>query len=178
MPAAPSTWAPTPPDAQRAASRWPSFAALVIAAIALAIAIAGWLRPPTSPPPEAPPTYTEQQVADAKAKACEAFDLVDRGVVLQTSGGENLGTNREDPTLIKAQAANARLSLVAGSTYLREHVSPAAPANLAAEINHLADVLADLGARYLAGEKDSDPTLATLLGDGEDGFQQIEQDCK
>lgn len=178
MPAAPSTWAPTPPTARRAASRWPSFAALIIATIALAVAIAGWFRPPASPAPEATPTYTDQQIADAKTKACEAFDLVDRGVVLQTSGGENLGTNRDDPALIKAQAANARLSLVAGSTYLRAHVSPATPAGLAAQMNNLADVLADLGARYLAGEKDTDPALSKLLGEGEEGFQQIEGDCK
>lgn len=177
MPAAPSTWAPTPPTARRAASRWPSFAALIIATIALAVAIAGWFRPPASPAPEATPTYTDQQIADAKAKACEAFDLVDRGVVLQTSGGEQGGVS-DEPVMAEAQAANARLSLVAGSTYLRAHVSPATPAGLAAQMNNLADVLADLGARYLAGEKDTDPALSKLLGEGEEGFQQIEGDCK
>src|SRR5690625_4132385 len=176
-PAAPPTWTPTPPAPRRTAPRWPGFTALGIALVALVVAVAGWFRPPAPPPTDTAPTYSDQQVADAKARACEAFDLVDQGVVLQTGGGEQGGVSSE-PVMAEAQAANARLSLIAGSAYLRDHVSSATPPDLAGGINHLADVLADLGVRYLAGEKDIDPELATLLADGEASFQQIEGFCK
>src|ERR1700761_4391912 len=79
---------PVWPSPSRGPSRWPTFLALALALVASGLAIVGWFRP--SPQPTATtsktPTYTEQQVSDAKARACAAFDTVLKGVTLQTHG--------------------------------------------------------------------------------------------
>lgn len=174
--AVPPSRAPTPPTIPRPPSRWLSAAALVVALAALVVAIIGWFRPAPAPPPDEP-TFTEQQVADAKVRVCEAFALVDKGVTLQTGGGEQGGVSNE-PTMAEAQAANARLSIVAGAWYLRDHVDPATPPPLATAVQHLSAILLDLGANYLAGAKDAEPAMAALLRDGESAFQQVEGLCK
>ncbi len=74
-PAGTPPWSPPPP---RGPSRWLTFLALAIAVIATGLAIVGWFRP-SLPPPAAAPTYTEQQISDAKARACAAFDVVKKG---------------------------------------------------------------------------------------------------
>ena len=76
-------------------------------------------------PPSKTPTYTEQQISDAKARSCAAFDTVLKGVTLQTHGEAS-----DDPAMRKAQAVNGQLSLVAGGGYLRDHLEPATPHNL------------------------------------------------
>ncbi|ODR11923.1 hypothetical protein BHQ15_01135 [Mycolicibacillus koreensis] len=145
----------------------------MIATIALAVAIAGWFRPPASPAPETTPTYTDQQIADAKAKACEAFDLVDRGVVLQTQVAPN-----DESEMVEARAANARLAIFSGAIYLKDHMDPATPEHLALEINHLATVMLDLNANYLAGARDTDSGQSNRLADGEVLITRIEEICK
>src|ERR1700734_89952 len=71
------------PSPSHGPSRWPTFLALAVAVVASGLAIVGWFRP--TPPPAAPPsktpTYTEQQVSDAKARACSALDLVHKGTM-------------------------------------------------------------------------------------------------
>src|ERR1700722_602116 len=156
-------------------SQWPTFLALALALVASGLAIVGWFRP--SPPPTAPPsktpTYTEQQIFDAKARSCAAFDTVLKGVTLQTHGEAS-----DDPAMRKAQAVNGQLSLVAGGGYLRDHLDPATPAQLAAEIRKKADVLPALGANALAGAQNADQPQASLLTEAKSSFAQVQELCK
>jgi hypothetical protein len=166
---------PAWPSPSRGPSQWPTFLALAVALVASGLAIAGWFRP--SPPPTAPPsktpTYTEQQISDAKARSCAAFDTVLKGVTLQTHGEAS-----DDPAMRKAQAVNGQLSLVAGGSYLRDHVDPATPTQLAADIRKTADVLSDLGANALAGAQNADQPQASLLTEAKSSFAQVQELCK
>jgi hypothetical protein len=104
----PPSWPSTPPRGQ---SRTLTFVALGIALVATGLAIVGWFRP--SPPPPASsaatPTYTEQQVSEAKRGTCEAFSVVNKGITLQTNGADS-----DNLALVQAEAANARLSTISG----------------------------------------------------------------
>jgi hypothetical protein len=150
--------------------------------IATVLAIVGWFRPtPPPPPPQAhpsTPTYTEQQIADAKAKACGAFQLVLKGVRLQTGAGRPSPASSDDVALTEAQSANARLSVVAGSWYLRDHLDPATPTDIASAIQHWADSMSDLGENYLAGGKNDDPEVVKLRNDGSSLVSQITELCR
>ncbi len=89
----PPAWQPAPPKGQ---SRGLTYVALAVAVVATVLAIVGWFRPtpPPAPAQAAAPTYSEQQIADAKTKACTAFELVDKGVVLQTGGETRARANQ------------------------------------------------------------------------------------
>jgi hypothetical protein len=80
--------------------------------------------------------------------------------------------------MIEAQAADARLSLVAGGWYLRDHLDPATPPPLAAAIQNLADIMLNLAANYLAGAKNADPAQAALLNDSDSAFARVQELCK
>lgn len=170
-PAGSPPWPPAPPRP----SRWPTFAALTMALIATGLAVVGWFRPPQpAPPPRAvAPTYTEQQISDAKTRACSAFEVVQKGVTLQTNEEPSA-----DPAMRKAQAADGQLSVVAGGWYLRDHVEPATPPPVATAVQHLANLLLDLGANYIAGEHDSDPPQATRRADAVSAFEHVGKLCK
>jgi hypothetical protein len=173
----PPAWQPAPTKGQ---SRGLTYVSLAVALIATVLAIVGWFRP--TPPPPAPhaaaPTYTEQQIADAKTKACGAFELVDKGVVLQTGGGNPRPEPSNDPVMAEARAADARLSLVAGSMYLRDHLNPATAPNLASAVRNYATILANLAQNYLAGIKDADPAQESLLKDSDAAFAQLHEMCQ
>ena len=160
-------------------SRWPTFLALALALVASGLAIVGWFRP--TPPPAAPPsktpTYTEQQISDARTRACAAVDTAHKGVVLQ-SGANKQDAVSSDPALAEGQAANARLSIISGSWYLRDHLDPATPQPLADTIRHLSAVMLDIGANYLAGARDADQAQSTLLSDGDSTFAHALELCK
>jgi hypothetical protein len=158
-------------------SQWPTFLALALALVASGLAIVGWFRP--SPPPTAPPsktlTYTEQQVSDAKARACTALDLVHKGTMLHA--GTNVGQS-SDPALAEAQGADARLAIISGAWYLRDHLDAATPAELAAAIKGLTQVMLDLGANYLADARNDDPAQSALIKEGNSGFDHALELCK
>ena len=78
----------------------------------------------------------------------------------------------------KAQAADGQLAVVAGGWYLRDHVAPATPAPVATAVQHLANLLLDLGANYIAGEHDSDAPQAALRTDAVSAFAQVQELCK
>jgi hypothetical protein len=173
----PGTQAGSPawPSPPRRPSRWPTFLALALAVVASGLAIAGWFRPSKPPPPThtASPSYTEQQVSDAKSRACTAFETVKKGTTLQT----NLPPT-DDPALANVQATHAQLSLVAGGWYLREQVDPATPPTLAADVQKLANTLLDLGANAIAGAKNADPPQAARMDDANSAFGRIEELCR
>ena len=117
FPGAPTGTPPWPPAPPRP-SRWLTFVALAIGLIATGLAIVGWFRPPlpAAPPHSGAPSYTEQQIADARTRACAAVDTTHKGVVLQSGAGAQDHVS-SDPALAEAQAANARLSIIGGSWY-------------------------------------------------------------
>jgi hypothetical protein len=105
--------------------------------------------------------FSDSQRADAKSKACAAFDVVRRGVKVNTSipvpGGP------EDVVGALVVGANARNSAYVGGLYVLERLDPATPAELADQIRQFADVLMDIGATATAGASDSDPDQAARL---------------
>jgi hypothetical protein len=176
-PTGPPPWQAAPPRGQ--SGRGLTYAALATALIAAVLAIVGWFRPSPPPPPAHPaaPTYSEQQIADAKTRACTAVDVVHKGVVLQ-SGANKADAVSADPALAEAQAANARLSIIGGSWYLRDHLEPATPQPLADTVRHLTDVMLDMGANYLAGTRDTDPSQSARVSEGDSTFAQALELCK
>jgi hypothetical protein len=127
-------------------SRWPTFAALAIAVVAAGLAIVAWFRPPHG----ASPTFTSQQIADAKTNVCSAYTAVQQGVVINT---HLVNPRADDPIGTLAVAANARLALLGGGAYLRDRLAaePAAPADLAKAVKSMANTIEQLGINYLAG---------------------------
>lgn len=107
-------------------SRWVAPAALVCALIAVVLSAWALLSPANETitvdaPPE-PPSGTDQQIADAEARACAAFNSVRGAVVQQTNVDPD-----SDPANARAAAANARLALAAGGTYLWARLDPVTP---------------------------------------------------
>jgi hypothetical protein len=146
----------------------------VIALIATALAVVGWFRPSPQPAPRtSEPSYTEQQVSDAKSRACKAFETVDKGVTLQTNGEAS-----SDPAMAKAQGANARLATISGGWYLKARLDPATPSELSAAIQHLSEILLDLGANYEAGVRDDDTAQTALKSETNSEFSRVAELCK
>lgn len=132
-------------------SRWLTLAALLLAVIATAVAVVGWFYPHKSA--SSAPTYTDQQVKDAKKHICETFILVDHEVVRNArlknppDGG---------PIGALSVATAARLAFYSGGAFLRDRVAqePATPPDLAKSLNGMASNLEDLAVGYLAGSAD------------------------
>jgi hypothetical protein len=123
----------------------------LITLVAVGAAVAAWLRPiphETSATPAAP-TYSEQQVSDAKAKVCAAYEKVRRA--------SDMNANRkasDDPTSQLAVAVNDRQIYDAGSAYLMTTLNdePATPPDLAAEVRNLADLFQVITLNFLASD--------------------------
>jgi hypothetical protein len=128
---------------------------------------------PQQAPHISTPAYTEQQISDAKSRACKAFETVDKGVTLQTNGEAS-----SDPAMAKAQGANARLATISGGWYLKARLDPATPSELSAAIRNLSDVLLDLGANYEAGVGDEDTVQAALKSETNSDFSRVAELCK
>jgi hypothetical protein len=110
-----------------------------ITLVAVAAAVAAWLRPTPEPKTAAPSavTFSAQQVADAKSKVCEAFDKV-----LKASSINGARTGGDDPNARLLVATNQQMVFVAGSAHLTTALAddPAAPADLAAAVKKLSDL--------------------------------------
>jgi hypothetical protein len=127
------------------------FVMLVITLVAVGAAVAAWLRPIPQAPASAPPkpTYSAQQVAEAKSKVCAAFEKLWH--VLQVNSTRNGG---DDPTAQLVVAVNERQIYVSGSAYLLTTVSdePATPPELAAAVSQLAKLYQVITLNFLASE--------------------------
>jgi hypothetical protein len=159
-----------PPSAPPALPRWIAPAALVIALIAVAIAVWALLRPASA---STTPAATSQQTADAKGRACSAYTTVSTAVSLQTHA--DLGS---DPVAVQAVAANSRLAMTAGGSYLLAHLDPATPADLAAAIRSFANNLQDISMNAAAGVPNVDPAQAARMRDGEAAAAEVRNLCK
>lgn len=120
--------------------------------------------------------YDAAQVADAKARACAAVDIVRRGVSLNTNLMPAGGAG--DVTGAQAVAANARVSLNDGGQYLIARLDPATPENLAAEVREFAETLMDIGANATAGVTNDESAQAQRLKNADDVNASLEELCK
>lgn len=170
---APPAWAAAPLSAGSRPSRGLAIVSLVIACVAIGVAIGAWFRPlPKNEPPRAP-TYSSQEVADAKSKVCAAYTKVHTAIA--ASSARDMGA---DPTSKLAFALNGRQALLAGSEYLRTTLvhEPATPIGLATKVQKITDVYQELVINYLNGLRDEQ--MEETLHDGNDAARSIEDFCQ
>ncbi|GAY16382.1 hypothetical protein [Mycobacterium sp. shizuoka-1] len=150
----------------RTPAGWIAPTALLLSLVALAGA--GWavLRP--TPQASAPATTTHS--GDPKATACDAYRTVSSAVSLQT--------HADAGTEVQGVAANARLAMSGGATYLLAHLNPGTPTDLADAIRSFATGLQDISMNALAGVANSDPTQAERLRTAEAANTRIAELCK
>jgi hypothetical protein len=115
--------------------RFIAFTALAIALIALAAAIAAWLVP-------TPKDVSAGDSAQAKTHVCTTYVIVRNAVARGTPS-----PRPNDPVSDIAVAANVRLAMIGGSSYLTATLAenPAAPADLTAAVKSMAGTLDKLG---------------------------------
>lgn len=140
--------------------------------VATALAAAAWFRPEphtnvssTSPSQ----TFTDREIADAKSRACAAFEIVRSAAELQNQPKDG------DPL---AATANARLSLMVGSAYLLARLNPATPPALATAVRTLADDLLELAENAMAGAQNDDPAQAQRIQNADAADKRISELCK
>jgi len=146
-------WPPAQPP--RGPARWPVVVMFAITLVAVGAAIAPWLRPiphNTSATPSAP-SYSEQQVADAKSKVCAAIEKVKKANTMNSN--RNGGDDPNGQLLI---AVNGRQVYMASSQYVLTTLAdePATPAELAAAGRRLGNLYQVIAMDGLA----SDPSQA------------------
>jgi hypothetical protein len=154
-------------------ARWPTFTSLLIALIALAVGIAAWFRPaPHNDQPPPKPAYTQQQIADAKAKVCTAFGNVDRAV-----GVANALPHGSDSLVA---AINMRQVFDVGSRHLFATLAeePATPADLESAVRKQASTLEEAVIDYQNGLSNSDPQMQPLVTANTETSNTIRQLCK
>jgi hypothetical protein len=148
-----------------------------IALVAVAAAVAAWLRPMPDTKAATPPapTYSQQQAAEAKSKVCGVFERVWNAE--QVAGARNGGA---DPTATLAVATSIRQVLDFASRYLIQKVSaePATPRELASTVRGLADVYEELTLSYLDGLTNADPKLGPLLNTLDKQTYTAQAQCK
>jgi hypothetical protein len=154
---------PWPPNTSfKPRPQWPIFTFLSLTLlVTIGVAVAGWFRPmPDSK--ASTPTYTGQQVSDAKTRVCAAYSDVHSaiGVTMARDGGT-------DPTAQLAVATSARQSLLAGSEYLKSTLSeePATAPDLAAAIRKLSTLFQQYTVSYLNGRTNSEIESSLRAGD-------------
>jgi hypothetical protein len=150
------------------ASRWPTYAALAIAVIAVVLAALAYFHPAHKGASAA------QQGGDAKANVCAAYAAAHKAVVINT---HLQSPNIHDPIAELSVATNARLALIGGGVYLRERIAAnaAAPADLANAADSMANTIEQLGMNYLtqAGAAAQDP----LRHDLDSQITQLDKLC-
>jgi hypothetical protein len=163
------------------AGKWLGLAALLLALVALAIAVINVVRPDLTEKFDKTPVTTaaapagpsQQQVADAKNRACEAYNSVGAAVTFRS--GIELSP---DPVQAEIVNINARQSFAVGNDYLLSHIDPATPPPLAGAIRNFAGDLQDLAVTALAGVPNDDPAQAGRLQNMVDLNGQINELCK
>ncbi|WKG04193.1 hypothetical protein [Mycolicibacterium sp. HK-90] len=148
--------------------------ALVAALAASGVAITALLdKPEASDNAAAAPPPPSEQVSAARTRTCDNFRKVASGVAIQTH------TQPEDnPTSGQAVAANARLSMLGGGTYLLDNIDPAAPGDLNDAVKSFAGTLQTVAVNALAGIGNDAPDQATLLQKAQAETERIEALCE
>ena len=150
---------------------WIAPLALVISL--LAAGAAGWalLKPATT-------ADTSAASADPKGQVCTAFKTVSTGV-FRYSHADPAG----EPGLAlaaaqEAVAANARLAMSGGSTYLLRNLSSNTPIELADTVRSFAGTLDTVAMKLLSGIPNTDPAMVDLLKSTDDSSKKITELCK
>jgi hypothetical protein len=124
----------------------------LITLVAVGAAIAAWLRPIPHEPSAKPaaPSYSEQQVADAKLKVCAAYEKVLNATTVNAS--RTLG---DDPNSQLLTAVNQRQVFVIGSAYYWKTLAeePATPPDLAAAVDNLAHLYLTINLDGIVGDR-------------------------
>jgi hypothetical protein len=183
-------WGPPPPGASTPSMQspvappmtfgrrpsWPTFAALAIALVALAVGVVGWFRPAShSDQPQPKPTFTDQQVANAKTNVCAAFEKVHNAVDLAHSHAGSADYNTQ-----LTAAALTNLALDAGSRYLLTKLAeePATPPDLATAVRNEANAEQEALIGYLNGLPASDPQMQPAVSASDEATATVRRLCK
>lgn len=144
-----------------------------MALVAIVIATGALLRSQPSSKPTPAPTYSNQQVADARAKVCGAYAKVHHAVIANTGRPGDT-----DPASLLGLAANARIALFDSGEYLLEVLAqqPAIPIDLADATRALANAYQELAMDYMA--EASDPQLETSRQVVETTGSKVSEMCK
>ena len=158
--------------------QWLPFLTLAIALVGLGVGIGAWLRPIAGegePPVPAAPTYTEEQIAQAKANVCEAYRLVKQVIVSNTHRsnpvpGDAIGD--------LATGIYGDVSLYQGGDYLLNHLigEPALPEMLASSATSAARTMKRLAMIDLAGDPDS--VRATVHHEVNEQLLHLDELCR
>lgn len=175
----PSTPSPPPPwppaGAPRRPRQWLTPAWLVAIGLVATFAIIGWLRPTQDHKGPADPAYTDQQVANAKATMCAAFERVQHAVDLA-----NTHVGSTDYATQLAAAALTHETLDAGSRYLLTKLAdePATPNDLATAVRNGANADQEALMGYLNGLAASDPSIQPALNASDEATATVRRLCK
>jgi hypothetical protein len=163
------------PVARRGPAAWIAPLALVISL--LAAGAAGWALLKPVPTPSATDAGVSAG-ADPKGEVCSAFTIVSTAVTRYTNVTlpDDLGPAL--PGTQEAIAANARLAMTGGSTYLLRNLSPNTPPELADNVRSFAGTLDTIGMKLLTGIPNDNPELVTLLQSAETSNKKIADLCK
>jgi hypothetical protein len=140
------------------------------------IAIGAWFRPlPDSKAPSAPPapTYTDQEVGEAKTSVCTAYQKVHHAVILVSS------TKYGDDQVAKQVVAEGGWqALDNGSMYLSTILAdePATPSDLAQAVRKLGKIYQLIALDYMTEASHSE--LDSALRTGDEVTATIERLCK
>lgn len=146
-------------------SRLPAYVALAIAVIAAALAALAYFHPAHHG------ATRSQQGGDAKVNVCVAYAAAHKAVVINTH------LQSPNPDLQLAIAANARLALIGGGTYLQDRLdaNTAAPADLVNAATAMANTIQQLGINYLT---DAGPDIQNAIRkDLNDQIAQLDKLC-
>jgi hypothetical protein len=120
-------------------------------------------------------SYSAQETTDAKTSLCKSSLLATRSVVRNTHLKNPAPDN---PVGQLAVAANARLALAGGGSYLHDQLDahPAAPQDLSDSVEKLATTFESLGMSYMAGE--GNDARESLRKDLDTQIKEIDGLCK
>lgn len=154
------------------------FTSLVVAVVAIGLAIGCWFRPmpgSTGSPVPSAPSYTRQQVADAKTNVCIAFGKVDRA--LNLADAEPVSSDRTEQLAV---AALTRIAFDGGSRYLLTTLAEeqATPPELATAVRKQANSLQELLIGFLDGVPNSDPEQQPAVNASNEAAAKIRRLCK
>ncbi len=160
---------PVPLGGPTGLARWIPAVALALAVLAVALAAWSLLRPV----PAGGTASSTTSAADAKGRACAAYATVSNAVSLQTHG--DLGP---DPVAQQAVAANARVAMATGSSYLLAQLDPNTPGPVADAVRSFADHLQSIAIFSLNGVSNDDPAQAARLNAAQEDTGKLTELCK
>lgn len=151
--------------------RWMAPAALALAVLAAIGAGFALFKP-------APEASGPGASADPKAQVCTAFNTVSKAVSIQTKRNPGPDLGPATPIAAEAIAANARLSMAGGASYMLDQLPSNTPKQLADEVRSFATGLNGVAMNALAGvPNDKEPQLG-LLKSVEESNKKLAELCK